>query len=259
MSLPPLTQWQNTRRALHHAAQVVGGVRRVAIDPLPNWAHLGLFVTSDGLTTGPTPVGALTLNLMRQSVEYQADQHTPVEIGLAGHNQVTLTDAVLKALLDAGYNITLDREKLADESAFNINPGHAAGYAQALHTMFTALARFRARLIGPMSPMIVWPHGFDLSFLWFSGAGMEEDKDPHMNFGFSPGSPGLERPYIYSYVWPRPDGLTALALPAPARWHTEGWVGVVIDYDALNPNAAEEQVESLLHEVYNTIEPLMRS
>ena len=40
----------------------------------------------------------------------------------------------------------------------------------------------RARLNGPMTPIVVWPEHFDLSFLWFASA-QATDRFPHMNFG----------------------------------------------------------------------------
>ncbi|MFC1959206.1 DUF5996 family protein [Chloroflexota bacterium] len=58
-----------------------------------------------------------------------------------------------------------------------------------------------------------------------------------MGIGFSPGTPGLERPYFYTYAWPVAEGLTDTALPSLARWHTAGWTGAIFDYDAVRQEA----------------------
>jgi hypothetical protein len=180
-------------------------------------------------------------------------------IPLAGHAQISLADAVVEAFAQAGYKVEPNRAKITHETPLEVDAGLAADYAEALYRVFTALARFRARLLGPLSPMIVWPHGFDLSFLWFAGQGMEERQDAHMNFGFSPGSPGLERPYVYSYAWPLPDRLTSLPLPAPSRWHTTGWTGMLLDYDQFARDRDPEGViESVLRDVHMTVSPRLR-
>ncbi len=98
-----------------------------------------------------------------------------------------------------------------------------------------------------MTPLVVWPHGFDASQLYFPGASFDEHTQPHINYGFSPGSAGLPRPYVYAYAHPMPDGVFGTALPDGARWHSDGWTGVVIDYDvlALRGSSADELAEML--------------
>jgi hypothetical protein len=74
-----------------------------------------------------------------------------------------------------------------------------------------------------------------------------------MNFGFSPGSTGFPRPYLYAYAWPLPDELTSRPLPAPARWFIGSWKGVVVDYDNLTNDYPEAQVEELAREIYQRL------
>src|SRR5690554_1295669 len=42
MALPALANWDSTRVGLHHAAQVVGAIRKVDAAPLPNYLHYAL-------------------------------------------------------------------------------------------------------------------------------------------------------------------------------------------------------------------------
>lgn len=258
MTLPALSNWDSTRVALHQAAQVAGGVRKTVAVPLPNYAHLGLFVTPKGVTTGKLPDGGeLILDFTQQVLTYICPENSVTPVSLAGQTQTSLTDAVLKAMTDKGHGVQIDRSKLVGTQTFEINPTVAGEYATTLHSIFSTIARFRARLLGGLSPMIVWPHGFDLSFLWFA-KGFTEGQDPHLNFGFSPGSPGFPRPYIYSYAYPIPNGLFDVKLPEPARWIQEPWKGMVIDYDALAAMPDHENVlENLLTDIYTSIAPLM--
>jgi hypothetical protein len=256
--LPALTDWDATRAALHQAAQVIGAIREYKAAPQPNFHHLPLTVTPTGLSSGPLAVGGeLMLDFTRAHVTYTCPADTCSVIPLNGHTQASLTEAVLTAMAEAGHPAEPARANTGGTDLLVVDRGLAGDYAEALYRIFTALARLRARLNGPQTALVVWPHGFDLSGLWFK-QGFEEARDPHINFGFSPGSAGLARPYLYLYAAPEPAGWTDLQLPEPAYWHRAGWTGVVIPYDALaalpEPEAA---LESLLREIVGRVQAVM--
>jgi hypothetical protein len=50
-----------------------------------------------------------------------------------------------------------------------------------VYRVFTAAARFRARLEGSQTPIVVWPEHFDLSTLWFP-TNDRSDEAPLMDF-----------------------------------------------------------------------------
>jgi hypothetical protein len=258
MTLPALANWDSTRQALHQAAQVVGAIKQVSVERLPNYAHLGLYVYTDGLTSGRLSDGAeLRLNINQSSVLYNCPAGNVSTIALQGHTQATLTDAVLNAMQAAGHPASIDRSHVADQSSFTLIPATAMEYQQALHSVYSAIARFRGRLLGNLSPMIIFPHGFDLSFMWFK-RGAEERTDPHLNFGFSPGSAGFPRPYIYSYASPLPDGYFDVKLPTVARFTRDTWKGIVIDYDTLaSASDHESLLEQTLVDIQAAVAPLL--
>lgn len=259
MPLPDLFNWQPTRDSLHRASQVISAVRAEVTPPLPNALRLSLSVIPEGLSTGPLPFGGdLALDFTDLSVVYRQPGETSVRLSLKGHSQWSLAGAVMGLLAEEGHDVSLNRDKLADQSPLHIDAHTAEDYADALYAIFTAAARFRARLFGPQSPVVVWPHGFDLSFLWFAGTGSDEHRDRHMNFGFSPGSPGFERPYLYAYASPNPDGLTDVPLPLLAHVNTQGWNGIVVYYDDIvNTNDSEAVIEELYGEIYGAVSPLL--
>jgi hypothetical protein len=255
-----LPDWTETRVGLQQAARVIGGARAAVAEPEPNWAHLGLRVVPDGLTTGALPsVGELFLDFKTLAILFNPLEGDSVGFALARHTPVTLADAIENALDTLGYMVTLNRSKITGDKVFNIDQRIASDYARALNMIDQTFQRFRASLQGQKSPTVVWPHGFDLSFLWFATDHVTEGA-PHMNFGFSPYSPGLERPYFYTYASPIPDGLTDLDLPPLTRWHTAGWTGTVTEYDDLveraDPVAA---IQETLSQIFDTVAPLLDS
>jgi hypothetical protein len=260
MPLPALSDWGHTRIGLHEAAQVIGAIRKLDAVPLPNYLHLALEVVPEGLTSGKLAKsigGDLLLDYRNAAVVYTAPEEGVSSIPIPAHTQTTLMDAVLEAMAKAGHPANPDRSKISGTDSLRVHPGMAEEYLEASYSIYTALARFKARLFGPMSRIVVWPHGFDQSFLWFA-RGFDEEKDPHMNFGFSPGSAGFERPYVYAYARPLPPGFFDIQIPAGARWQKEGWSGIVIDYDTL---AAEEHIEAALErhllDIHAAIAPLL--
>lgn len=244
MLLPMLTHWEPTCDSLHRAAQVLGLIRKAQVMKQPNALHLALFVTGDGLTTGPLKNGAcLDLRFASAEVRGQTGAGRAFALPLEGQTSGALLEALLAAL---GIERAAFGETELSPMPLAVNLRDAAGYCDALNAAYSGLARFRARLAGTMTPLVVWPHGFDLSGLWFAGGNPDEQSQPHVNFGFSPGSPGLPRPYLYAYASPWPGGVENGPLPPLARWYTEGWKGAVLAYDDLrtiaNPVQTVEEI-----------------
>ncbi|MBI5927776.1 MAG: hypothetical protein HY862_00590 [Chloroflexi bacterium] len=258
MLLPELNFWDDTRDSLHRASKVLREIRLQVLQPLPHHLHHSLQVVPEGLSTGQLPFGGeFVLDFVDSHLVYRAAGSPTVDISLIGHSQASLGQAASALLAHLGHAITLPEDKLTDTEAFVISPSIAEDYADALYSVFTATARFRARLNGLMSPIALWPHHFDLSFLWFA-TNEATEQAPHLNFGFAPQSEGLPRPYFYAYAWPIPPGLLDIKLPELAHWHTEGWTGVVVPYDSLRGMTGTSQViEGFQSEIFQTIAPLL--
>lgn len=249
MSLPELANWELTRTSLHRAAKLLNATRLRYQQPLPNHLHHSLGIETRGLTTGVLAKGEgmgsteLLLDFKTASVN-----GTPL-------NGYSLQTLAVEVLTKEGLDVPMT--ELSDETPFEVNPALAADYAQVLYGVFSAVARFRARVAGTMTPIVVWSHHFDLSFLWFATAQADESA-PHMNFGFSPGDENIPRPYLYAYAYPAPEKQTEIVLPPPAKWHTEGWTGVRVDYDDIyNDPRIELLIESLFLRVFETVSPLL--
>jgi hypothetical protein len=279
----PLSPWQPTATSLHRAAQLLGALQLLARDQVPNYLELSLAIRPQGLSTGPLPgIGEVVLDMQRGNVIHRPTSGADTALPLAGRSQAALLEALLAAMAASGqaatvrldgrtasidallaalqarhHPLTPQREDLADETILEVDPAVSAGYAATLDRVFTATARFRARLTGPMTHIVVWPEHFDLSFLWFA-TNQATDNFPHMNFGFAPFSDDIARPYLYAYAYPMPVGFEALPLPPAARWHTEGWHGVVVPYDELSrADDPQAMIENTFTAIYALLAPTL--
>ncbi len=252
MRLPNNGAWPETSRHLHQAARLIELVRILTLEPRALYLQLALDPRPGGLSGGRLPEGGeLTLAFAAGELRFEGTAGDEARWSLPAYTQATLLEALLSTLEDAGaialpaggeshtdrLFAALDgrravpaRADVTGGETLSLDPETAAAYANVLDDVFDGMARFRARLAGTMSPVVVWPHHFDLSWLWFHGDALD-DYQPHLNFGFAPFSDGLPRPYLYAYAYPYHEGASPPTLPAPARWHTAGWTGVVLELD----------------------------
>lgn len=245
MSLAPLAHWESTRLGLHRTAQVIGAFRKRMVERQRNYRHLSLLVLPQGLTTGATRYGTLIFDFNHGTLIY-------------GHQMIAVngkTQAELLDLLAELIPVEPDRSAVTSADPIQLDLQQAADYARVQYTVYQAMQQFVAELPGEKDEPVVFPHGFDISMLWFATE-VADEAAPHLNFGFSPGSAGLERPYLYSYPYPRPDNLTSLPLPVKSCWHTEGWVGTVTPYDDWREEAEVGQfIQQTFRQIYETVTP----
>jgi hypothetical protein len=281
--LPSLAKWERTSHSLHEAAMLLGAIRQLTFPRVPNYLELAMRVEPNGLSTDALPGGGVVLlDFVRAAMTYTPKVGAPIIIPLVGQSQVSLLEALLIAMDTRGEGLLgrpddqwsftqtllmlLKRgghpyqpkpNELTSDAPLTIDLGASAEYAQALYRIFTATARFRARLSGPQTPIVVWPEHFDLSTLWFP-TDDRSDAAPSMNFGFAPFDASGERPYLYAYAYPMPEGFEQLPLPMLARWNTAGWKGMRVSYDELaKADDPEALIEALFEHVYALLAPTL--
>jgi hypothetical protein len=158
-------------------------------------------VMQEGLSTGETSFGTLDLHFARPAVIYTTPGGYHYDVPIQYLSQASLTDMLVKILRDAGFHPEPDRTHIGDRTPFTINIDVAGQYAEVLYQITEVLNAFAGSLPGVKTQPRVWPHGFDLSFLWFATDQTNEQTAPHMNFGFAPYSEDVTEPYFYSYAW----------------------------------------------------------
>jgi Family of unknown function (DUF5996) len=282
MSLPRLDHWSETSFGLHRGALLLGALQRLTQPPLPAYLELGLQVVRNGLAAGPLPGGGrAVLDFTAGTLVYAPPSGAEVSFPLHGSTQAqvfaglfgVLSQGELAELLPQGPDLA-ERvsagiaargkryrpprpETLWDETNIKLDGQTSRAYLEVMQLIFTAIARFRARLTGMQTPLVVWPEHFDLSTLWFRDAAIDESQ-AHLNFGFAPFSEGLSEPYFYAYAYPYPQRFDPPALPAGARWHTQGWTGAVLPYDAIAAQSVPAAfVEEACQAIYAGLLPLL--
>jgi hypothetical protein len=173
--LPSLAKWERTWHSLHEAAMLLGAIRQLANPRVPNYLELAMRVEPNGLSTDTLPGGGVvSLDLVRATMAYTPKVGAPVSIPLTGQRQVSLLEALLIAMDTRGEGLLARPDdqwsftqtllmrlargghpfqpkpgELTSDAPLTIDAGASAEYAQALYRIFTATARFGARLSGP--------------------------------------------------------------------------------------------------------------
>ncbi|MCO5242390.1 MAG: DUF5996 family protein [Anaerolineae bacterium] len=233
--------WQPTRDSMKQYARVVGIVRRALAPPEKHWFHTALRVAAVGATTGPIPgidsSVELVLDFVNHALQVVTSTGQTRSIPLRGQPVAVFHRQTLDALAGLGIEAAVDPNQFSDDSPLTYVPEQARRLWSAFSLVNLTLARFKGSLREETGPLVLWPHNFDLAFLWFSGRKVPnqylanpEYADEQMNFGFEPGDAGIPEPYFYCPAYPMPDGLAGSPLPGGRTWQTEGWTGALLRY-----------------------------
>jgi len=233
-SFASAANWEKTRDSLHQIAQALGAIGAVCADPLPNELHFSLDVAAQGVSTRIMRCGGeLCFDFDTLQLSFVRGGCKVFTLDAAGQSQLSLMRRLLVIFGDCGYGIQPSMKHINAEQIFEIDRGLVAAYFSALNGVYTALARFRAKLSGTMTPLVLWPHHFDLAFIWFPRPQADEQSAPQIAYGFSPFSPGLEKPYLYAYAWSASTGYLRMPLQAPAQAVADVYTGLYAAYDDL--------------------------
>ena len=265
-----LAGFEPTRQTLHLYSQAVGVVPRVHGITHPKWWHISLKLRPDGLITDNIPLplpdgGVLTLRL-------DLHQHQLIVASSSGEtNAVSLADGltgsemgdwVITAVAQHGLTGNYPRERFENTESRQYDAEQAERFFAVLSNVARVFEKRRGSLEGPVSPVQVWPHGFDISFEWFGSRvvkteeeGKEKELPAQLNLGFYPGG----EPYFYSNPWPfAANKLLEKPLPHGATWHTEGWQGAKLPYRyLLNQPQPEAMLLDFAQAVYEAAAPTL--
>jgi Family of unknown function (DUF5996) len=244
---PPLNPAEigPTKSALHAYSRVLGAWLKQCRPKRKHWWHASLRPSLNGLTTGVVSAGCdfeLELDLRGSALNAQTASGVTLRETLEGQPAEQLAARIREFLRVNGIEQRYVPTDIGDASAAfpAYSERRALALADALASVASALAEFRAGIKEETSPIQLWPHHFDLAMLWLPGDEVpgqdpadEEQSDQQMNFGFTFGDHGTAEPYFYVTAYPEPDGLPAITLPDGARWHHEDFSGAVLHYRTL--------------------------
>ena len=255
---PSLTGFAATRRTLQLYARAVTAIPRAYAEPHPQWWHVSLAVQADGLVTDTIilPDGSetyLKIDLKQHNILlFKADEVLRPWDMTAGLTSTAVGDQIIEAV--EGLGLTggdYAREKFEDDETRAYDPEAAERFLTALTNAGRIFKAHRATLSGDVSPVQLWPHGFDLAFESFGTRlhtfeehGVVQESPSQLNLGFYPDD--TDTAYFYSNPWPfEAESLLDKPLPKGARWHTEGWQGAMLPYAELanDPNAEKRLLD----------------
>ncbi|MEM9953522.1 MAG: DUF5996 family protein [Chloroflexota bacterium] len=284
MSLPKLDNFDSYIHQVHQAIFLFGAIAHQVIPKQQNWLHIATEPYPWGFQTQVFPTGGrLIFNVSAGNIQLQhGDGNTDI-FALVDHTQKSLFEAILSAMdghelvnyFDADSDLShseqllskihSDDQKLTDavaehthETSLAYDVNSANDYLHALNTIYTGIARWRGRLNGHLSPMVVWAEHFDLSTIWFATPEMDEYKS-HINIGFAPFTEGVfERPYLYAYAYPYQEDYKTPNLDAPLKWETEAYTGIYVSYDNLTDyDDPVSAIEMLCGQIFKTMRTVL--
>lgn len=252
---PMPDDFEPTRATLHQYANAVGVIPRAHAAPHEKWWHVSLGITGRGLETATMklPAGdslALRLDLHSHEVVIAVGGEDRTRIDMtSGLTGTEMGNSVIAAVAELGLGGEYARDKFESDELRHYSPTTAAAFDRILNEVHAVCSQHRDRIGQPVSPIRLWPHGFDMAFEWF-GTRVEEYEEhgevqrypAQCNFGFYPGG----RAYLYANPWPfEADALLGVELPGGATWHTAGWQGSILYYDQLvgDDNAASRVLD----------------
>ncbi len=247
----PYERWKDTYATLHLWTQVVGKVK-LALMPWTNHSwHTALYLTARGLTTGPLPYGARTLQ-----IDFDFSEHRITVVTAEGALRVLPLEAQSVAGFYRKLMRTLDElalpvsihpmpNEIPDAIRCDLDEAHCSYDAEAANRCWTAMLqaqrvfqRFRSGYIGKCSPVHFFWGSFDVAVTRFSGrhapphpggvpnlpdwVAREAYSHEVSSVGFWPGGPALPEPVFYSYAYPEPPGFSKVGVrPAAAYYHPD--------------------------------------
>lgn len=268
-ALPAMPEdWEDTRATLHAYARAASALPRALLEPDPRSWHVAFSVTQRGLRTLPIPlpdggVAAVVIDLVDHEVVLDAGEASrrawPMDAGIAA---TSLGEELIAAAAELGLDGAYERERFADDGERPYDRADAERFFAVLQAVHGVFVERRAALDGEVSPIHLWPHGFDLSFEWFGTKlnPYEEDGEvvelpSQLNLGFYPAGDA----YFYSNPWPFDvDLMIENPLPDACEWYVADWQGTRLRYAALadDPTATERLLD-FAERVFEIVRPTL--
>jgi hypothetical protein len=237
----PYADWRATKQTMHMYMQVVGKVRLALAPYQPNFIFTALYMTPQGFTTSPIPVGLkaleLRLDIFGRRIEIGTSDGRREQIAPADMPSIaTVYAALMEALraLDVPVELSPVPQEVADTTPLDRDEhppalivDDARRWLAVMSATQAIFDRWRSHFFG-RSGVQLWWGAFDLAVLLFTGKHvpppldrgylLKYDLDSEMmNAGFYPGDDANEA-FFYGYVYPEPRGCSEIAIADGVVW-----------------------------------------
>ncbi|MEM9986137.1 MAG: hypothetical protein AAF804_13675 [Bacteroidota bacterium] len=264
LSQIPTSNLDQAREQLHAAIQLVSKVGRAYHPSDPEDQHASLTWSHEQgallgkAIEGPEGVFQLGLRFLSLSLFVLKNGTLVEEYRLPDHGFHQANDWIKGQLLAANFDLNRFQEDIPyDLPQYGPLLGEPFDftYQPAMRLLGLTYGN-AARLLeaigiaeGPGSPVLCWPHHFDLATLIPADPGSSEKT---IGLGFSPGDAerGCPEPYFYVNLWPIPEKVTPPASMAAGYWHSNGWQGGILTLAALLEFSTSEQQEQVCREFF---------
>ena len=248
--------FEPTRYLLHMILQAVGKLK-LAAPFQAQWAHVPLWLSARGLTTGPIPYAAGVYEVRVDFISQELQWFT--NLGISGHlplgptSVATFVDALLSGLRKAEIDpsITLMPQEVTNPVSFDEDKEQRP-YDRDLVTTWwrillstqDVLHAFQGRFAGKTQPVGLMWGTFDIRLPLYNGKPASSESNDGfirrnamnaelMEMGWWSGDPSYPRPAFYSFTFPEPKGIEQAKLDPPAaRWDVDNGE-FLLDYDDL--------------------------
>lgn len=228
LSLLLIKELAPTRDRLRDAALVLGKLQQAFLPKHPRDWQRGLEVTMRGISTQTFMIGGTetraSIDLVRHKVRLGGSKWR-----LDEYDGPELFKNVRVWLESQGVKVTLEEPEFGGGKGQRFDAEQATAYAEALWWLDKQFRDLKASLTeGMTSPILLYPHHFDLSLVWFP-----HDDERQLTIGWSTGDETIAEPYVYLTAYPEPTGFTELKLPAGTYWQKDGFSGAILPYAIL--------------------------
>jgi hypothetical protein len=250
----PLRQWRQTCDTLHMYAQIVGKIRLALSPAEPQWAHVALYVTPHGLTSGPIPHDDRSFQIDFDFVEHRVgivvSDGDARSIALVPRSVSEFYRLMMQALHEMRLSVRLwpmpvevpdpirfDR----DTTHASYDPEFARRFARVLVLVDGALKEHRAPFRLRHTLVQFFFGTFDLAYARFSGRPATPPHDDvimrnamdaeEVCVGFWPGDGRFPEPAFWCYAFPKPPGSENLAVRPSAAFWSEAMGEFVLRYE----------------------------
>jgi hypothetical protein len=261
----PLSEWEDTRAALHLWMQVIGKLR-LACTPWTNHSwHVTLPLTARGIGTGVLPCAdrfwQAEFDFLDHQLRIATSEGGIATVALQPQSVAQFHAAVREALSSVGVPMDIHPVpcEIPDAVPFESDTAQRPYDADAAQRHWRVLLQadrvlriFRSRFRGKASPVHFFWGAMDLAVTRFSGreAPPHPGGVPHLadwvvreayshevsSCGFWAGA-GLGYPAFYSYAYPEPEGFAAAKVQPSAAFYSEALREFVLPYDAVREAA----------------------
>lgn len=249
------------RLVCHWAAQLPAAVGNSLVDKKDDWSHTALRWDEDMGTFSTLPFAAprffrVGLRPTDLTLLLHEDETVHAELPLVGLDFDTALERLSDLLRDTVVPrldslIPRKREGMPDHpvgkgAKFELaDPTAHAELARGYANAWAVLVVIRSRAAKP-SPVLCWPHHFDLAFLDTVIGHRDAEKAHTVGTGFLAGDDMIDEPYWYVSPWPTPEGEPDLPeLPTGGEWRTDGFFGAVLPLRTLVKNGGDNQAIAL--------------